>query len=169
MITGNLMVAQWSRPVSVPKSQLKPRKRSPRRNKVYNHPRQLSMAVRILDLIEATPGGMTFRQIQKQLVEWSSTRNRPDHVYDPVKDRGFWCTNLYGRSLSGKKGLLPFFCEKKGKRWVRNSVTHQGHPYRVMNPKNPWKASYVQGQYIMQYDAQAIQDLLANVNKGLVP
>lgn len=126
-----------------------PKAARPKRPRVYNHPRELSLSVRILDLIEATPGGMTFRQIQRQLFAWAN----PELTYDPKLHRGWWCTNLYGLSAYGRKGLLSFYCEKQGKRWVRNKKEHHGKPFKTMNPTSVWQASYQYGTYIINSKA----------------
>jgi hypothetical protein len=130
-----------------------PRKPPRNRRRVYSHPKQASLAVRILDLIEATPGGMTFTQIQGTLFRWSN----PDLTYSR-DHRGWWCTTLYGGMYYGP-GLLKTFCEKKGKRWVRNKVSHDDLPWKVMKPQSQWKAQTMYNtnavgqayQYVMTY------------------
>ncbi len=107
------------------------KKPSRKRRQKYSHPKQLSLSVRILDLIEER-GGMTAGQIKKQLYEWGN-HGAP---YDPKLHRGWWSTQLYG---TGHPGLLNHFCEKVGRKWVRNAVPHGGAPWAILKYKNPWQ------------------------------
>lgn len=96
-------------------------------------PRPNGHAVRILDMIEER-GGMTAGQIQRELWRMSY----PDQPFTH-KNRGWWCTKLYGSFHSGT-GLLKFYCEKQGKRWVRKAdVPHNGHPFQTMSGASKWK------------------------------
>jgi hypothetical protein len=110
-------------------------------------------AVRVLDLIESKGvAGMTSTQIKKALYEMAY----PDrNDWDAKRYRGWWSDPLYGGMHSKHgMGLLKFFCEKSGKRWVRKkNVSHDHHPWLTMRIAGKWKASYSTqtGQYIMQY------------------
>ncbi len=108
-----------------------PVKRTRLRRLKYSHPKQESLSVRILDLIEQR-GGMTAGQIKKQLFEWAN----PNLVFDKKKNRGWWSTQLYG---TGHAGLLNHFCERVGRKWVRNNVDHGYAPWKILKYKSPWK------------------------------
>ncbi len=130
----------------IPYSVNEPRKRKPK----YSHPKPLCLGARILDEIERR-GGMTTTQIKKQLFEWGN----PGLTYSN-DFRGWWSSPLYGGMYSKHgDGLLKTFCAKQGKRWVRNSVPHDDHPFaKISKKKNPWKATPVfdmnTGSYIIQ-------------------
>ena len=134
----------------IPYTVKKPRKR----RAVYNHPRQLCMGARILDEIERR-GGMTSTQIKKQLFEWSN----PGMTYSHEM-RGWWSSPLYGGTYSDHgDGLLKTFCTKQGKRWMRNSVPHNDHPFaitRASKRKNPWQAQPVFDPNTNAYIIQAV-------------
>lgn len=116
-----------------------PRKRRPK----YNHPKQQSMSVRILNLIEER-GGMTGGQIKRTLWEWA----HPGETYVAKRDRNWWSTNLYG---GRHPGLLGKFCEKKGNRWMRNSVSHEDQPWAVIRRRNTWSSNWSNGQMVMSW------------------
>jgi hypothetical protein len=139
-----------------PKRQRKPRAR-------YNHPKKQSMAARILDEIERS-GGMTTTQIRKTLFSWAY----PDQVFDKKKNRGWWSVPLHGGMHSSwGDGLLKTFCRKQGKKWVRNEVDHEGHPWRVIDRKrrpnkgNTWTSSPYGNHIVMTY--------VPTIVKGIVP
>jgi hypothetical protein len=94
-------------------------RRSPRGR--YLHPKPRSLVVRLLDEIERR-GGMTPGQMAKFIWELSN----PDVAYDPKLGRSRWGTDLYGR------GLLRFYCQKVGRKWVRNSVPHNEQPWKTL-------------------------------------
>lgn len=131
-----------------------PTVRRDRRQK-YLHPKQQSMTVRILDLIQER-GGMTGGQIKRQLWEWS----HPGQTYDKrvTACRNWWNTNLYGNYRH--KGLLHFYCDKQGGRWVRNSVPHEDQPWKVLRKQSAgswsqWSTMPSGGQYIMTFNPPA--------------
>lgn len=109
----------------------RPVKRTRNRRLKYSHPKQESLSVRILNLIEQR-GGMTAGQIKKQLFEWA----KPHLVFDKKKNRGWWSTQLYG---TGHAGLLNHFCERVGRKWVRNSVPHNDAPWKILKHRSPWQ------------------------------
>lgn len=116
--------------LSKPRQNRKPRKRRVK----YNHPKKLSNSAKLLDAIEAKGDfGMTFGQAQKMLYELA----HPGKTYDRKRDRGFWTTGLYG--TMHRYGLLSFFCDRKGSRYVRNSVPHEGQPWAVMDRAKGFK------------------------------
>lgn len=138
-----------------------PAKKRVRKKKLHNHPLPPSKSVRILDMIEATGQvGMSTTQIRKAL--WIMTY--PDEPFEQKNLRGYWSTNLTGSNV--RAGLLTFFCTKRGRRWIRNAVSHENSPWKVMDKakgfkhisraKNPWTVSPgsqmgMYGTYIMSY------------------
>lgn len=134
--------------------QRKPRQRS--RKKLYNHPKRLSMAARLLDAIEAS-GGMTRKQIYKWIWDNGSYPNEKHPVFTS-KTRP-WQTNLNGGSRHA--GLLYTFCfrDKGDSRWKRNKIDHKGKPYAVLRAdhraKNTWTNTWTNttqyGSHIMTF------------------
>lgn len=112
-----------------------PKEKRPRGPKKYLHPKQESMAVRILDMIEKT-GGMTPNKIKRQLFQWSR-RGRNGDEYCPRL--GWWSTNLYDSRKH--HGLLPFFCTKNGDKWVRNNVPHCDKPFSLTRKYQKYAAA----------------------------
>jgi hypothetical protein len=90
----------------------------------------LSKSVRILDLIDLSPG-MRLKDIQEAL--WKMTHPTRPFTRDL---RGYWCTNLLG-GMHYHPGILRFFCTKGADGlWRRNTKDHQGHPWRTMGGKH---------------------------------
>lgn len=98
--------------------------------------------VRILDLIESKGStGMTTTQIKKALYEMAY----PDrNDWDAKKCRGWWSDPLYGGMHSKHgMGLLKFYCQKSGKRWVRKTNTpHDSRPWLTMKIVGMWNVTH---------------------------
>lgn len=96
-----------------------------------------NVAVQVLDFISASGShGRRFTEIQK--FAWNAAN--PGAPY-PKNIRAWWCTNLTG--YCGHKGLLDIFAWRNAqRRWVRNSVHHNGRPFSKKHKMNfcnvPW-------------------------------
>ena len=157
MITTHRIVQRTQAPCD-PSTKTKGSKKTAKtrnRRERYNHPKKQVLAARILDTIEER-GGMTSTQIKKQLFLWAY----PDQTFDPKRHRGWWSDPLYGGMYSSwGPGLLKTFCDKVGRKWVRNKLDHEGHPWRViMRTGKTWTANWTStknwsstGQIIMTY------------------
>lgn len=99
-----------------------------------------SKSVRILNILErAGTRGLSFTDIQSEL--WLMSYPDKGEEFDCDLDytgkarrlRGYWCTNLLG-GMHYHAGLLRFFAVKgRDGLWRRNSIPHNGRPWRTMN------------------------------------
>jgi hypothetical protein len=93
-------------------------------------------SIMILDFIAGHKTGVPLIEIQR----YAWYLNRGDEPFSRDMQRGYYYDMLLGllandaRSRPKKLGLLNVFCEKNDLGlWVRTSMPHEDHPFRVLN------------------------------------